>query len=381
MKILYLITKGNWGGAQRYVYELSTSLSPRHDISVITGPGVLGEKLTQAGIKTEVLSNLKRDVDASSDLSTFLFLLKYLRKHKPDLVHLNSSKIGAMGSLAAKLVSRKTKVVFTSHGWAFNEDRPFWQKQLIRTIHLVSVLLSDKTIAVSKSLIRPYSAFAKRFTHIPLGIEIKSFLSVEGARSELLQKVHLRQSDLSDKNPLWIGTIGELHKNKGHTFLIKSLARVSFPFIAFIIGEGEEREHLTKLVKGLGLEKKVFLVGAIPEAYSLLKGLDLFVLPSTTESFGYVVLEAGLAQRPVIASQVGGLPEIITQLEDGLLTKPRDTRDLTRALEYLQEDKEKRHEIARNLREKVLRDYSKSTMIANTEKVYLELTSPETHSS
>lgn len=381
MKILYLITKGNWGGAQRYVYELSTSLSERHDVSVITGPGILGEKLTQAGIKTEIISELKRDVDASSDFSTFVFLLKYLKTHKPDLVHLNSSKIGALGSLAAKLVSRKTKIVFTSHGWAFNEDRPFWQKELIRLIHLISVLLSDKTIAVSKSLIRPYSTFAKYFIHIPLGIETKSFLSVEGARTELLQKVHLRQSDLNERNPLWIGTIGELHKNKGHTFLIKSLAKVSFPFIAFIIGEGEEREHLTKLIKTHNLERKVFLVGAIPEAYTLLKGLDLFVLPSTTESFGYVVLEAGMAQRPVIASQVGGLPEIITQLEDGLLTKPRDVRDLTRALEYLHEDKNKRQEMARNLREKVLRDYSKSTMISNTEKVYLDLTSPKTHSS
>lgn len=381
MKILYIITKGNWGGAQRYVYDMATSLHSKHDVLVISGPGALPERLLHEGVKAQTLESLQRDPSLQKDLLSLRAIFTAIRSHRPDVVHLNSSKIGILGSLACRIASPKTKIIFTSHGWGFNEERPFWQRALIWVVHFLSVLLSHKTILVSQSLRPPFAFFGNKLVHIPLGIGACAHLSVDGAKNELLSRTTIRMGDISAKHPLWIGTIGELHKNKGQTYLIKALAKLKFPFIAFLIGEGEEREKLTQLIKTLELENTVFLVGAIPEAASLLKAFDIFVLPSITESFGYVILEAGMAQRPVIASQVGGIPEIITQLQDGILTKSRSQKELAAAIEYAHDEKDRRMELARKLREKVLERYKKEHMVSKTEDLYRQTTSQETHSS
>ena len=129
MKIVYGITKSNFGGAQRYVFDL-TKLAHKagHDVSVICGgEGVLVDRLRNHGIKVFALPHLKRDISIVDEIRALHFIFRTLFAENPDVFHTNSSKMGGLGNFAARLAGVR-KIVFTAHGWAFDEPRPVWQK-------------------------------------------------------------------------------------------------------------------------------------------------------------------------------------------------------------------------------------------------------------
>ena len=132
MKILFVITKGNWGGAQKYVFDLATSLpKEKFNVSVACGEGeALPKKLVEAGIRVIPIPFLGRDINILNDCSVFFRLIKLFIAERPDVVHLNSSKIGGMGALAARMAF-VPKIVFTAHGWTWNEDRSYLSKKII----------------------------------------------------------------------------------------------------------------------------------------------------------------------------------------------------------------------------------------------------------
>ena len=127
MKILYGITKSNFGGAQRYVFDMATEAkSAGHDVAVICGgEGTLVKKLRAAHIRVITLPHLKRDISLVDEFRSFHFIFRTLVKENPDVFHTNSSKMGGLGNLAARLAGIR-KIIFTGHGWAFNEPRPEW---------------------------------------------------------------------------------------------------------------------------------------------------------------------------------------------------------------------------------------------------------------
>jgi hypothetical protein len=152
-KILFLITKSNWGGAQRYVFDLATTLDQDiyEPVVALGGNGELLDKLSVAGIRTISLATLQRDISFTKELSFAKELWRTVRIEKPDVFHVNSSKAGGLGCFIGR-VAGINRVIFTAHGWAFNEDRPLWQKFIIKKLHWWTVVLSHHTIAVSSAV-------------------------------------------------------------------------------------------------------------------------------------------------------------------------------------------------------------------------------------
>ena len=187
-KILFCITKSNWGGAQRYVYDLATNLPrDKYEVAVVLGGnGKLKEKLELAGIKTISISSLKRDVGIMSDISSFFELVRIFRAEKSDIIHLNSSKMGGIGGLAGR-IARVKKIIFTAHGWAYNEERSFSQKFVIAILHFITVTFSHLTIAVSekaKDQFRSGGLMKNKTVVIHNGIGEIEFMEKERARQE-----------------------------------------------------------------------------------------------------------------------------------------------------------------------------------------------------
>src|ERR1035437_2340291 len=150
-KLFICITKSNWGGAQKYVFDIATN-TPRDQFDttvLLGGTGDLKKKLDEAGVKTLVLKNSQRDIDAKKEFGLLFELIKTFKKEKPDIIHLNSSKMGFTGALAGRIAGIK-KIVFTAHGWAFNENRSFFSKCFFRILHNMTIKLCDNTIAVSE---------------------------------------------------------------------------------------------------------------------------------------------------------------------------------------------------------------------------------------
>jgi len=374
LKILYLITKGNFGGAQRYVYELATSLPQNQfEVSVLLGEGeALEKKLKEKKVRVIKVKELARDINFAKDWKAFTTLLNILRSEKPDIIHLNSSKIGLLGAVAGRLAGVK-KIFFTGHGWAFNENRPAWQKKIFSCLHWLTIILCHKTILVAESLKKQISGWpgvSNKIAVVHNGIQPTKLYEKESSRRILLP---------NHKDKFWVGTIAELHPNKGLDFLIESFSQVvrsllstsiGWSLVLVIIGEGQERERLEKLIAEKKLKERIFLLGHVDEARRYLKAFDIFVLPSRTEAFPYVPLEAGLAEVPVLASDVGGLPEIIPDAEYGLLVPPGDVAEITKSLKYLVNKEAYRKLASSNLKKRVIQEFSLSKMVEETISLY-----------
>lgn len=371
-KVLYIVTKANWGGAQRYVYDLAVNAKEAgHDVLVVSGvPGVLTERLSESGIATEIISSMERDVKLKKELDSFHSLLSIVRRFSPDVLHANSSKAGGLGALVGR-IARVPRIVFTSHGWAFNEDRPKWQKIIIGLFHYGTVLLAHRTICVSSALQMDaaWMPFVqKRFSVIHNGIDAVSLLPQSEARMRLAPDV-LKEFP----NAVWVGVIGELHKSKGLDTLIEAFAAIAQDHpqaVLVIMGDGEEWTHLAKLVQIYDLPKRIVLAGFVPDAVTHLSALDLFVLPSRTEALGYVLLEAGAAGLPAIGTRVGGIPEILEDGKTGVLVPKSDMHALAQALSTLISDAPLRARIGKALNEKVLNEFSVKKMVDATLAIY-----------
>lgn len=379
-KILFCITKSNFGGAQRYVYDLATGISrEKYDVAVVLGGnGKLKEKLETAGIRTISVSALQRNVGIIKDISSFFELIKIFRKEKPAIIHLNSSKMGGIGGLAGR-IARVKKIIFTAHGWAYNEDRSFFQKFAIAILHFITVAFSHLTIAVSeksKEQFKSAGMMKKKMIVIHNGIGAIEFIEREKARQEFAG-VRLPQTEkvkeIIKSEPIWIGTISELHKNKGLEYAIEaigSLRKKLGNVLFIIIGEGEERKNLEEIIQKNNLENSVFLVGNVENASSYLKALDIFTLTSITEALPYAILEAGKAGVPIISSNVGGIPEIIDDMKSGILVHPKKSKEIASAIEYLLSHPDKKQNFPVLLKEKIDKEFSLDKMISETIKIY-----------
>lgn len=383
-KILFCITKSNWGGAQRYVYDLASNLSrENYDVAVVFGGnGGLKEKLETAGIRTVSAKSLQRDVGIMKDISSFFELIKIFRAEKPDIIHLNSSKMGGIGGLAGRIAGIK-KIIFTAHGWAYNEDRNFPQKIAIAILHFITVAFSRLTIAVSEKARKQFKSaglMKNKMIVVHNGIGKIEFLEKEKARQEFAE-VRLPRTEIVKEiiksEPLWIGTISELHRNKGLGYAIEAVKKyleTKLPgqkeIIFIIMGEGEERKNLEELIKKNSLENSVFLAGNVENASFYLKAFDIFTLTSITEALPYAILEAGKAKVPIIASDVGGISEIIDDMKSGILLQPKKPKEISDAIEYFINHPDKKEIFSNLLKEKIDREFSLDKMLSEIIKSY-----------
>lgn len=364
--VLYVITKATWGGAQKYVWDLMAHAHEYgYDPALAYGePGILSEHAARAGFKTYRLPSLMRDVSVLKEFAAKRELRSLFERIRPDIVHLNSSKAGYTGARAAREAG-VGRVVFTAHGWAFMESRSWIAKRLFAYLQRKTVEDADVTIAVSDFIHRSAPArqtASKKIVTVALGIEPPAYLSRAAARAALISH---DPSLEAAKDAVWVGTIAELHKNKGIDIGVEAWKRAGTGGAWIVLGEGEEHARLRTAIQH---EPNIHLLGFVPEAAQYLKAFDLFMLPSRTESFGYVVLEAGLADVPVIASDAGGIPETVANPE--VLARAGNAAALARLLEKYTLDAEARTRAAAMLRTHVAQDFSFSRMLHETFACY-----------
>lgn len=366
-RIAFAITKGNVGGAQKYLLDMAKSVSQKGFEPIV----LMGEKgkelpseLEKENVPIFQINKLEKEIKPIKDFVSFLAIIKLLRKTKPDIIHLNSSKMGFLGSLAARIVG-VPKIVFTAHGWAFNESRSFFSKLVFYFFHWLTIVFCHKVIAVSQKTAKDIGwmfGTKKKLVVIYNGIE-------KSTTHNGLEARNLLKPDLSFNT--WIGTIAELNKNKGLDLAIEAFSKISedYPDTAYvIIGNGSEKENLKKLIKEKNLKERILLVGYKKEASKYLKAFDIFVLPSRTEAFPYVLLESGLAEVPIVASNVGGVSEIINN-KTGILTLPKP-KEIYKSLDFALNNMEEADKRAQKLKSIIEKNFSTEKMVNETIKAY-----------
>jgi len=170
-----------------------------------------------------------------------------------------------------------------------------------------------------------------------------------------------------------IGTIASLYPTKGLTYLIQASVKLTSQIKSIaIIGAGPEQSKLSALATELKADKIIF-IGEKTQAEQYLKAFDLFVLPSVKEGLPYAILEAGLAEVPVVSTNVGGIPEIIDHDKEGLIVEPANPEQLAKAIDGLLADKKTAREYAQALKQKVETEFSLSSMLDKTNQLYEKL--------
>jgi glycosyltransferase involved in cell wall biosynthesis len=375
MKILYIITKSNWGGAQRHVFDLSTSMKANgHEVWVaLGGEGILKHKLEEAGIYTFSIANMTRDMKISKDAGSFKEIYNVIKNKKPDVIHLHSPKAAGLGALAGRLLGVK-KIITTVHGWTFNEPRPAIERLAIAFFSWITMLLTHITIVLSEKEFKQATYFPwikDKLRLIPLGIKPVTFISVDGAKQSLAKVIGMDFAEFYKKNI--VITIAELHQNKGLKYLVDAMVNVIEQqpnSLCLIVGDGEDQEKIKEQIKNNKLENKVFLTGRIDNASEYLKAATVFVLPSIKEGLPYVILESGMANLATVATTVGGIPEVVEDMKSGILIQPRNSRELAHAISFMIEHPEERKRYGNALKEKITNRFSFTKMIQDNEWLY-----------
>lgn len=375
-KLLLLITQAEMGGAQKYVYLLATHLARRaYDVTVASGgEGWLTRSLEAAGVRVVVLPDLVREIDLRRDGRALAQIRRLISRDKFDIVHCNSSKAGILGRMAARLAGAPV-VVFTAHGFVFNEPMSPARRLVYTWLERLGVWLSDSVIAVSEadreSALSTRVASGERITVIHNGIDSDLMPPVAGPtiREEL---------GLEPSAPL-IVNIANLYPTKGHSYLVRAFGQVvkEHPGAhCAIIGDGSLRPDLESQIRGSELSSSVHLMAARDEAgRCLAKEPALFVLSSIKEGCPFALLEAMSAACPIIATRVGGIPELIDHEETGLLVPAADPDAMARAISDLLNDPQRARKLGAAARERAHNTFSLDRMIDQTEELYRRLLS------
>jgi glycosyltransferase involved in cell wall biosynthesis len=373
-KILFVITKSNFGGAQRYVYDLATHLlKSEYDVTVaLGGNGLLKQKLDAEVIRTIPIGGLQRDISILKELRAFLILLRCIKEVRPHVVHLNSSKAAALGAFAARIAGAR-KIIFTVHGWPYLEERGSIWKSLVYIASWLTVLLSHRVICVSQ---RDYAAAPRLFISkrkyvlIHNGITPIILLSKQESRQALFASEVIDQH----KKDVWVLTNAELNPNKNLATAIDAVAGYNAQFspkiFYAIMGEGETRTKIARYIQERNCSETIVLLGYVQDGWRYIPAFDTFLLTSKKEGLPYVVLEAGRASIATIASAVGGIPEIIENGKSGIMCAPTDTEGFQEALKKLAQDPELRQSYGKQLRRRIDTEFSLDQMLEKTKILY-----------
>jgi len=382
MKILYIITQGELGGAQIYVRDLSQNIKIKNCQTQVEI--AIGEKSNQSwlqqeadsnNIKTHQIKHLKREISITHDFLCIFELIKLYFQTHPDVIHLNSTKAGLLGSIAGffyKIFNRRCKIIYTVHGWVFNEPMSKNKNNLYIFLEKISAIFKDKIICVSdydlKRGLEEKIAHPKKMTAIHNGIRIDTLKlkETESARQEL---------NLPTGNYTSFITIANFYHNKAIDTLINAVDLVKKAgiddFKAFIIGQGELEQEIKKLISEKNLQEHVILLGEIKNANQYLPAFDIAILPSRKEGLPYFLLEAGIAGLPLIATKIGGIPEIITDNYNGLMFDAENSQKLSELMIELINNRQLRENFSSAGQDKIDRDFNFETTLNKTLAIYL----------
>lgn len=317
MKILFVITKSEIGGAQVFVLNLARALKKNGcNVEVAAGDGdYLSGELQKDNIKFHYLNSLKRNFSVMNSFYFIYDLYRLLKNYKYDVVHLNSSNtlIGAVSTLFLK---EKPKTVFTFHGLSFIDKNyqanvffkmlaKFYYKLLLNTVNRVVFECNLNFTEVKKA------GMVKNAEVIYNGLDEKemSFLSEMDARLYFSEKCGI---DLTDN--FLIGSTGRLIYQKNYDFLIHNYLRIKEKIPnakVVIVGDGPDRENYEGLIQKYGIQNDFFLVGELKNSHQYMKGFDVFTLSSRYEGVSISLIEALYAGIPILASNVGGNPDVV----------------------------------------------------------------------
>lgn len=357
--ILHLSSTSGPGGAEMLVSRIAFSLDRKRFTSIVGlfSPGWLRERCEALGLPTVVIP-----MDGQWDLRWIIRCCRIVRRQNVSLIHAHEFRANAFGALVAKLCG--IPLVGTVHGKNYYPDhakRRVAYRWASRATHMVAVS-HDLQRFLEERIGIPHD----RITVIHNGVDMVPKTSSDQVRQ-------LRSEFGIGEDEFVLGIVGSLYPVKGHAYLFKALRTVlsQHPGVKLlVIGQGELEQTLKQQVADLRIEKAVSFLGLRNDVPRLLPALDLFVLPSLSEGLSIALLEAMSTGVPVLASKVGGNPEIVIDGETGYLVPPEQSEELAVHIMKLLRNQDLTRSLGDRGREWVGRRFTTTRMVERYQDLY-----------
>jgi glycosyltransferase involved in cell wall biosynthesis len=372
IRILHIITRLDVGGSAENTV-LSAIRLPQTKFAcglavgrTIDPPPGLHATLDRSGVPRWEVEGLVRSVRPLADLRVLVALRRLIREFRPDIVHTHSSKAGFLGRVAARWAG-VCHIVHTPHGHVFDG---YFSPAVTRVFILLERLAArwtDRIVTLTDAEAEQHLALGigrrEQFVTIPSGVELEAVLGAAPIRLAEGGRV--------------VGTVGRLAPVKGHRHLLDAtpiLLKRCADATVVLVGDGERRGALETQARDLGIAERVRFTGYREDVAALIAGMDLFVLPSLNEGMGRVLVIAMALGKPIVATAVGGVPELLGHGEAGVLVPASDPRALGDAIAELLSDPARAARLGETARRRAPR-YSADAMVEALATLYRRLAS------
>jgi len=366
MKNILFITEGaDWGGIESYVNNVIPNINKDNfNVGLLTlHKNKLFTEVSNKNINTYCIQKAKK-----IEIRFFYKILRAPFIKKYNIIHANGF-IATIVAVFIKLFNHRVKIIVTYHGLI--ESEFFTQYRHLDYRTKIEILLFkyfvDKIVAVSKQIGQFFLDFkipSEKIEIIYNGID--NNIVFKGTTEKINSEYQLGDS-------LIIGTIGRLDFIKGHIYVFEALQKILevYPMFKYmIVGDGPLKSFLENEAERLDLRENVLFLGSRDDIYDILKLIDILIIPSLNEGLPYVLLEAGLMKKFIIASDVGGLSEIISNGYDGILVKPKDVTGIYKAIIDYIRNKDKFQKYGERLSNKIKANFIIKKNVINLESIY-----------
>ena len=383
IRVLRVIARLNMGGPALHVAYLTAGLAERgYRTTLVAGELSRGEEsmafvADELGVPVVTVSQLHREISPLRDATASLRLARLIRAERPHILHTHTAKAGALGRLAALLAGRSVRplIVHTFHGHVL---RGYFGPLSARAFKLVETLLARTTDAlvvvspeVRDDLVALGVAPAEKFVVIRLGVELERRISADaGAREEARRLLGIPPERFVVG---WIGRMTGVKRTGDALLALRALRERGIPACLCLVGDGPERAVLEEQAYGLGLARHVLSLGYQEDVARWYAAFDAFILPSANEGTPVTAIEALAAGRPVVATRVGGVPDVVRDGENGFLVEVGDVAALAERLARLADDPGLRERMGRAGRALIPDRYAVDRLVDDVDRLYRAL--------
>ena len=371
-RVLRLITRLNVGGPARHALLLTRQLADHFPTTLAAGQCAASEgELCDADVAVERVP-LVRSLQPDADVRALKAVRRLIVEHRPAILHSHMAKAGTVGRLAARTVSRPPRTIHTFHGHVLDGYFKPAVQSAFTTVERQLARHTDVLIAVSPeirdALLDLGIGRPAQFHVIPLGLDLRPFLAVSRPAGTLRA-----QLGIGPEVPL-VGVLGRLVPIKDLGTLLEAIARLPDVHLA-VVGDGELREVLVRRAAEMGLADRVHFTGWWSDVAAAMSDVDVVALTSRNEGTPVSLIEAFACGRPVVATRVGGVPEVVKDGVTGHLAGPGDAEQIAGLLRRLLDDPDARRRMGEAGREDVRDRFSHERLVRDIRDLYADLCS------
>lgn len=386
--VMHVITRFDKGGSAQNTYLSVLGLKRNHFHTVLVSGRTLesemkAEEIGAVNKDIQILQSeniefiqcpsLVREINIVKDIKALYEIVKIIKKCKPSIIHTHTSKAGLLGRLAAKLC-RVPIILHTPHGHVFFGYFGPIQSKLFIFLEKWASLITDKIVTLTDREKRDHLVYKiakeRKFVVIFSGVDLRKFKEIS-----LLRKLELKQKLGIPEHSHIVGTVGRLVPIKGHKYFIEAAQYIllKHPHTYFlIVGDGNLGEELETEAQKLGIKNNFLFLGWREDIDVIISLFDIFVLSSLNEGMGRVLIEAMTLAKPIVASDVGSIPDLVIHNKNGLLVLPKKSKELADSIQILLDNEKKREDLG-NEGKGIASKYSADKMVTQIICLYTDL--------